>query len=85
MVKSVLLIEQVNGWICNSKFPFWCVWCASGKFTEGGTEAPIHVGEFVIFCIIRKVAGSIPAGVIGIFHILKIRPIALWSWGRLSL
>jgi len=27
----------------------------------------------------RKVVGSIPAGVIGIFH--KILPIALWPWG----
>ena len=33
----------------------------------------------------RKVAGSIPAGVIGIFHRHKIFPIALWPWGRLSL
>jgi len=33
----------------------------------------------------RKVAGSIPAGVIGIFHWHKILPIALWPWGRLSL
>ena len=33
----------------------------------------------------RKVAGSIPAGVIGIFHWHKIHPIALWPWGRLSL
>ena len=33
----------------------------------------------------RKVAGSIPAGVIGIFHWHKIPPIALWPWGRLSL
>ena len=33
----------------------------------------------------RKVAGSIPAGVIGIFHWHKILSIALWSWGRLSL
>jgi hypothetical protein len=32
----------------------------------------------------RKVAGSIPDGVIGIF-IGIILPIALWSWGRLSL
>ena len=32
-----------------------------------------------------KVAGSIPAGVIGIFHWHKIPPIALWPWGRLSL
>ena len=33
----------------------------------------------------RKVVGSIPAGVIGIFHWHKILPIALWSLGRLSL
>ena len=33
----------------------------------------------------RKVAGSIPAGVIGIFHWHKILPIALWPWDRLSL
>jgi len=32
----------------------------------------------------RKVAVLIPAGVIGIFHLHKILPIALWSWGRLS-
>ena len=33
----------------------------------------------------RKVADSIPAGLIGIFHWHKILPIALWPWGRLSL
>jgi len=32
-----------------------------------------------------KVAGSIPAGVIGIFYWHKTLPIALWPWGRLSL
>ena len=32
-----------------------------------------------------KVAGSIPVGVIGIFHWHKILPIALRPWGRLSL
>ena len=33
----------------------------------------------------RKVAGSFPVGVIGIFHWHKILPIALWHWGRFSL
>jgi len=33
----------------------------------------------------RKVAGSIPAGVIGFFIDIKILPIALWPWDRLSL
>ena len=33
----------------------------------------------------RKVAGSIPAGAIGIFHWHKILPIAPRPWGRLSL
>ena len=33
----------------------------------------------------QKVAGSIPAGVIGIFIWLKILLISLWPWGRLSL
>ena len=29
----------------------------------------------------RKVTGSIPAGVIGIFHLHKVLPIALWALG----
>jgi len=33
----------------------------------------------------RKVAGSVLAGAIGIFHWHKILPIALWPLGRLSL
>ena len=33
----------------------------------------------------QKVAGSIPAGVSGFFIDIKILPIALWPWGRLSL
>ena len=44
-------------------------------FLFGGTA----VAEWLRCCATnRKVAGSIPAGVIGFF-------IALWPWGRLSL
>jgi hypothetical protein len=32
----------------------------------------------------RKVAGSIPAGVIGIFHCHKTLSIALWPWDQLN-
>jgi hypothetical protein len=32
MVKSVLLIKCCSGCICNSKFLFWCVWCANHPF-----------------------------------------------------
>ena len=32
-----------------------------------------------------KIAGSIPAGVIGIFHWNKNLPIAVWPWSRLNL
>ena len=44
------------------------------------------VEQWLMWCATnRKVAGSIPAGVTGIFHSYKILPIALWPWGRLSL
>ena len=44
------------------------------------------VAQWLRYCAInRKVAGSIPAGVTGIFHWHKILSIALWPWGRLRL
>ena len=44
------------------------------------------VAQWLRYCATnRQVAGSIPAGVSGIFHWNKILPIALWPWGRLSL
>jgi len=38
-----------------------------------------------VLCCKSGIAGSIPAGVIGIFHWYKILSIALWSWGRICL
>ena len=44
------------------------------------------VAQWLRCCVTnRKVAGSIPAGIIRIFHWHKILSIALWTWGRLSL
>jgi len=44
------------------------------------------VAQWLRCCVTnRKVAGSIPAGVIGIFQWHKILPIAQSPWGRLSL
>jgi len=45
---------------------------------KGGTA----VAQWLRCCATnRKVAGSIQAGVIGIFHWHKILPIELWPWG----
>ena len=59
--------------------------CSLFNYTHqqmGGTA----VAQWLRCCATnRKVASSIPAGVIGIFHWHKILPIALWPWGRLSL
>ena len=53
----------------------------SGISVEWGTS----VAQWLrCYATNRKVAGSIPAGVIG-FFIDIILPIALWPWGRLSL
>ena len=44
------------------------------------------VAQWLKCCVTnRKVAVSIPAGVIGIFHWYKILPNVLWPWGRLNL
>ena len=44
------------------------------------------VAQWLTYCATnRKVTGSMPVGVIGIFHWHKILPITLWPWGQLSL
>ena len=63
------------------------------KFSEGRNFIDVlkqsrgtAVAQWLRCCATnRKVAGSIPDGVIGIFHWHKILPIALWRWSRLSL
>ena len=51
-------------------------------YIYGGTA----IAQWLRCCsTIRKVAGSIPAGVSGFFYWNKILPIALWPWGWLSL
>ena len=53
------------------------------KIHAGGGEGAVE--QWLRRCATnRKVAGSIPAGVTGIFHWHKILPIVLWPWGRLS-
>ena len=62
---------------CTSFYLLICTTCF-----EMGTA----VAQWLRCCATnRKVAVSIPAGAIGIFHWHKILPIAPWSWGRLSL
>ena len=53
-----------------------------GIITSLGTA----VAQWLGYCATNwKVAGSIPAGVNGIFFWHKILPIAQWPWGRRSL
>jgi len=59
-----------------------CIIIWEGALKSRGTA----VAQWLRCCVKnRKVAGSIPDGAIDIFHWHKILPIALWSWGRLSL
>ena len=59
-----------------------CIYIYIYIYIYGGTE----VAQRLRCCVTnRKVAGSIPAGVIGIFHWHKIFPIELWLSSRLSL
>jgi len=60
------------------------------SYTSISIPVPCHrgtaVGQWLRCCATdRKVAGSIPASVFGIFHWHKILRIAVWPWSGLSL
>ena len=62
------------------------VWYKTGLLLNYNYYMGTAVAQWLRYCATnRKVAGSIPAGVTVIFHWYKILPIALWTWGRLSL
>ena len=66
----------------------WKFWIAMTHVFHNSTNLyrGTAVAQWLRCCATnRKVAGSIPAGVSGIFHWHKILPIALWPWGWLSL
>jgi len=66
--------------------PISAKFCILFNFVFVGLQWRNAVAQWLRCCATnQKVAGSIPAGVIGIFHLHKILPIALWSRGRLSL
>jgi hypothetical protein len=56
--------------------------CTVRKFSSIYSSLGTAAAQWLRCCATnRNVAGSIPAGVIGIFHSHKILPIALWPWG----
>ena len=72
-------IAQTVYTVCNRiNYKIVCVTNFSKYVHYGG----IAVAQWVRCCAAnRKIAGSIPAGVSGIFYWHKIFPIALWPWG----
>jgi len=92
-------LTQLCGLVCsefNSSWVFWYYHCVSlqtaacsRRLTSELSRVQCGVGTAVaqwLRCCAtnQKVAGSIPDGVIGIFHWHKILPIALWPWSRHS-
>jgi len=73
-------------WARTNQFCWKKIWCRLLFNLDLNTKGGTAVTQWLRRCDTnRKVAGSIPAGVIEIFHLHKILPIALWPWGRLSL
>ena len=78
MPKSVFLKWFWFSWHVNINFRYKFPYLLRGEGTA--------VAQCLRCCATnRMVAGSIPAGVIEIFHWHKILPIALWPWCRVSL
>ena len=76
----------MNIWLCLAIYLYSCLHFCNICHLHFILNMYVQSAQWLRCCATnRKVAGSIPAGVIGIFHWHKILPIALWPWGRLSL